>query len=145
MSGSTVLQSFMILKFLLLKWRLFQYNVKYGVWFFTFSCRYGIFVKHYMKKLSIFNVRVWNPFQDLPFCQVLQSRTCYYKNGGPFNITQNLEKIVFMGVFVRILIKSLWKNYFCWIQFCKVRVRIYCIANFQDLKPSTTKMTAVWI
>ena len=55
------------------------------------------------------------------------------------------EKIVFIDVFIRLLSKSLRKNCFFLIQISKVHVRIYCIANFHDLKLSVTKMTAVSI
>ena len=57
------------------------------------------------------------------------------------------KTIVIIDVFMRLLFKTLWKNFFkyaflkvmhCHLLYCLVKV-IYCIANFHDLKLSGTK------
>ena len=58
------------------------------------------------------------------------------------------KTIVIIDVFMRLLFKTLWKNYFfkyaflkvmhCHLLYCLIKV-IYCIANFHDLKLSATK------
>ena len=58
------------------------------------------------------------------------------------------KTIVIIDVFMRLLFKTSWKNYFfkyaflkvmhCHLLYCLVKI-IYCIANFHDLKLSATK------
>ena len=52
---------------------------------------------------------------------------------------------MYIHVFIRLLLKALWKNYLFSIQISKVHVKIYCIAKFHNLEISATKMTVVLI
>ena len=48
------------------------------------------------------------------------------------------KTIVIIDVFMRLLFKTLWKNYFFKYPFLRF-MQVYCIANFHDLKLSATK------
>ena len=50
------------------------------------------FVKNLMKKLSFFNTKFQNSFQDVVYYRVLGFQTLWYQNGGLLNIRQNLKK-----------------------------------------------------
>ena len=114
--------------------------------FFTFSYFCGTFVKNIMKKYQFLIQTYKFHFKIYFFYKVLRSQTCCYYNSGPFNITQNFgKKAVFINVLTRILLETLCKNYLFVIPISKGRIRIYYIGEFQDLKVSATKMTAVSI
>ena len=70
-SGSTVLQTFTILNFLLQKWRPFQYNVKFE----TKTSFIIVLIRLFSKSLW---TKSCNVFQGLVFCLVLRSQTCWY-------------------------------------------------------------------
>ena len=77
MSGFTVLQSLTILKFVT-KWQPFQYDVKLETITSYIIIFNKAFVKKFVKKNLLFNLKSCNLFQGLVFCQPLSSLiSCY--------------------------------------------------------------------